>query len=344
MKKKFWRRAVLAVSGMMCLIHLFGCAAPGQTTEFPDRYSLLTDPTFEKGVYFSGFASNIPEQIQIGKTNFGETDQTPEWRVDQWACQYNLFDHLEEMEAHDQKFSVSDPSKTIVFDRGRGGFSLELNSSREYADENGNLIPRKYGEPWPHLLLEQPYLYENERTARTNLKDLDSLIFVLEFQIDKAVDYRDQYAFDPSLHAGQFSVFTTLTDNVEGSESQGSGMWFGFNLFDTRYDYPPMIAHQDGGKEDATELYIYSPAMEEIYQDQGYYEEKVQVGQTYRFEIDVLPYIYRAITQAQADGFVKSLQIGNLSLSTMNIGFEHPGIVDMKVTVHELDIVAVRKK
>ena len=328
-------------AGVMTMCGL-GCA-PEKEFEFPETYSLLTDRSFSKGLIFTGYASNVPSDLNVGVETFGNPDPDPEWRLGQWACRYNLADETAFRDVSGSVAEFRDGSKKVTLDRETGEIYLELNASREYVDAEGNFKPRAENEPWPHLLLEQPFMSKNELVSRTLLGDLEHLYYTIDFEIEKLVDYQDQYEYNQNLHTAQFVIFSTLFDQVDGSSGNGSGMWFGFNFFDARYAYPPEIAHQDSGKEDKTDLFIYSPDMREVYQSNSYFDSGVTQGVRYTLQIDALPYIRTAVETAKQNGFAENIVVDNLSYSTTNFGFELTGIYDLGVRIHSLDILAVRK-
>jgi hypothetical protein len=206
------------------------------------------------------------------------------------------------------------------------GLTLEIRGSAEYGSR-----PRKQGENWPHLLVEQDAL---------RLRALDELSEVrLRIRVRLLYSKSGMPAaeYNPGLHAAQFQMFFIVQNIRPGSADRGNYFWFGVPFYDSRYDIPPAYQAADAGKKDATGKFIYTVA------GQALGETPLKTGQWLALDVDLLPHIVKGLREATASGYLKSSDLHNYAVANMNLGWEIPGTFDAAVQVQDLEISAVLK-
>ena len=277
---------------------------------------ILSDVKFEKGFGAMGLTSaegyNVEKVLDIsGK---GEYD----WLLAQWATRHSFADEMTKTEENGE-VRFENVAKTVAVKPGEGKIRLYADAGAEYAE------PRKNGEAWIHLLIEQVF----KDKQRVPFSKMDKLIMELKFKIAECKNEMTETEYNPSLHAAQVAWFITV-ENPESKEVTPEGrpdyMWFGLSVFDNRYD---------GMKDDyaldfGTKKLIYSIGKEKTI------GEKVEVGKTYTLRYDVLPEIKKAFGIAKENGFLDGAEFDKMQIGSMNLGWELPGIF-----AAELDIDSI---
>ncbi|MFD2331256.1 hypothetical protein ACFSR7_18545 [Cohnella sp. GCM10020058] len=248
----------------------------------------------------------------------------PLWRVAQWGTRYSLEGTQAEMLAPGI-FRYSNKSKAITTDTNAGEITLKTIASKECE------CPRKNGEDWPHLLIEQYFLQTPFLNALSELR-VKASIRISQFE-PRMTDAE----YDPSLHAAQVSWYLTIQNKNHSSPGYGDYYWFGLPLFDNREPLPKESYFQDGGKEDTTYKFIYNMAAD------AYLSKSLQDGEWATIELDILPYVRKAEKLAYDGCFLASTEPEDLALANMNIGRELPGAFDAEQQLKELSITAVPK-
>ncbi len=311
---------------LCCLLLLCGCAGPSQVKPYEaGENELLRDPHYTYGFDVSAFNANESQGVPVGQLKFGgeALEGAPVWRLAQWGCTKNLMDAA--LEKEDFVYTYDDGGKRVVVDTNTGAISLGINADVEYEGE-----VRQDGEEWPHLLVEQTV------APSGRLADLEHLYMELEFTLTEFENLMDA-ADMQTYHSAQFQWFVTLQNKNSESPNFNRSMWFGLGFFDRRYDYPPMFAAQDGGKEDNTGMFIY------IVDSKKYLDAPVTVGNKVYVKYDILPQVKTGLIIAQQRNFLTETEFEDLELGSTNIGWEMTGNFNANVDISKMRITKVPK-
>ena len=151
------------------------------------------------------------------------------------------------MELEDGVYQYDSLDKIFTIDTNTGMLGMELNASEVY-DE-----PRKAGEGWPHLLIEGG-TKNAEAPFASQLKNANHLRLSLSARLTKFVDAMNGEA-ENGLHAGAFYIYLYIKGVNEAGQSEMT--WFGLTIFDNRIAFTTESGAKDGGKDDASGLFIY---------------------------------------------------------------------------------------
>ena len=268
---------------------------------------------------------------------YGNDELIPTWKIGQWDSGEDLRDEnlTMFMDLGDGQYVYENASKTITVDTQEGSLGLKLLASEVYDDA------RQAGESWPHIMLENSYfLAASENPGALYVNNMDHLRLQISQQLSFYEDHMGESA-DPSLHACSFYMYIYMKGlNDSGRVEQ---LWFGIPMFDNRYNYCPEYGAKDTGKEDATGLFIYNVPGKDITTVTWHDEETgVPVGSTDNawmdVDIDLIPYIERALTLAQEQGYMKGVKMESVYVDGMNLGWEMPGTYDAEMIIKNLSL------
>ena len=293
----------------------------------PQSRPLFGDMRFERG-----FLLKYPD-VSHGRAteavlDLGEPANKPVWHLAQWATKYSLAEAECRREPNGDRVYENTGKRVLVggSDSPNRDLILELRGKAEYGDR-----PRRQGEGWPHLLVEQDVMemYPLSRLARL---DFHVLLRLLAFE-----DHMAPADFDPGLHAAQFQLFLVVRNADAASKDHNEYLWFGVPFFDSRHDIP--ISHQakDAGKEDATGKFIYAIDGREV----NHLPMKTKTWVT--FQADLLPHIQAGLQTAAERGFLTDTDPSHYAVVNMNLGWEMPGTYDAAIQVRDLRIDAILK-
>jgi hypothetical protein len=296
----------------------------------PDYHSLFTDKLYEKG--FSLSSVDEGNGNTVGTLNYnGKATGSPVWKIGQWNCiNNNLANATYSFVDNRHEYRVGTEGNRIAVDTKTGTLTLELNSSTEYGKNGITSNPRKQNEPWPALLCEYS-LSESQILKVAGKKEIHMIV---DYKVTKTEDKTPRGRINPNLHAAQFQWFITIQNRNKTSEDFGHYIWFGFDFFDTRYDFTPAYFAQDGGKENNTGAFIYMPDMKPLMVNLG----KAEVNKMFEVDIDVLPVIRDAFALAQERHYLTKSTWEELYIGASNIGWETPGTYDVAVDIFRFDI------
>lgn len=307
---------------LIFLMHLSGCAGTrkvSETEEVAGMKPLIEDFTFRKGLSLRGNDSFDPDRGGI-IFPFHEKQGDPVWQLAEWGSDFLLSQN--DLMVKDGMKTFRNKGKSITFQKSDGitRVQMEVKASEEY------IHPRKEGDPWPHLLLEQEFL------TKPKLTDMDRFVLIFEGRLMYCDSRMDEDEFDSSLHTAQYQMFLTIQNLNKESAGYGDYLWFGIPFYDDRYIVIPHYAAKDGGKEDATGKFIYSLSSDE------FTEKGFHTGEWIRIEKDLKPFIKEAVLYAQDRGYLKSSDLDDFRVSGMNIGWEVPGTFDCGFEFRRLDL------
>ncbi len=290
---------------------------------------LLKDSNYLNGFKLS--STNESNGNQHGVLDYGGTVNNPVWLVAQWN---NLNNDL--LNAYYSKVSTMNTYETsggfkVVSNTANGELVLQVNASSEYGLNGITSNPRRMNEPWPTLLLEQS-LSESDILK---ISDKEEIRMAIKYNVLFLIDKIPAGTFNPNLHSAQFQWFITVQNRNMSSPDYGRYIWFGLNFYDKRYDFPPLYAAQDGGKEQNTGAFIYMPDMRNIMGSQG----KTEIGKYMDINVDILPIISEAFRLAQERNYLTNTTWNDLYIGATNIGWEVPGTYDVSVLIQSVNIL-----
>jgi hypothetical protein len=286
--------------------------------------ALFADMGFERGFSLS-YPDSSKGRSAEAVLNFGDANNVPAWRLCQWGTKHTLAT-ARCVRDDEGSLSYGNDGKKVVFgrpDSASRGLTLEVRGSAEYGAR-----PRKYGESWPHLLVEQDAvrLYLLDQLERIELRISLRLLYCTNAMA------RGQS--DPGLHAAQFQMFLIIKNVKSASEDHGGYYWFGVPFFDSRYDVPPAYMAKDAGKDDATGKFIYTV------DGKAFGVTALKPNQWLTIRTDLLPHIRSGLQEAVTRGYLKDSNPHDYAVANMNLGWEIPGTFDAAIQVRGLSLLA----
>lgn len=282
---------------------------------------LICDRNFSNGVGVESLnsASTIIDTLYP----FGRSHTHFSWKLAQW------FSHFVLKGVHPEKVKggvvYSNQGKRISFTRIHGStrVTMEVFGSKEYR------APRRYGEGWPHLLLEENF---------PNPPRLDSIVTLnlsMRARLLYCVNKMDSLTYNPELHTAQYSMYLVVQNMNKFSSDYHDYFWFGLHLYDYRYKGIPRYEAQDKGKKDATRKFIYCPSSNDLHIGD------FQGGRWVVISSNLLPWIVSAFKTAQSRGYLRGSRIADMKITGMNIGWEVTGTFDCGFQYDDLTLGAV---
>ncbi len=309
---------------MMHLVFLsvFCCVLSAGDTEvvpfFRDmsfqRGFLLSHPSPKKG--------RAVEKVLRG----GKEGAKPRWRLCQWATRHSLA-AAPRLVKPDGAIVFENEGKRVVIG---GASSAERDLVLELKAQNEYRRPRLFGEPWPHLLVEQ------DAGTRITLDKLQKVQLHLALQLLFCRDHMAGRA-DPGLHAAQFQLFLIVKNINRQSGDYQDYFWFGVPFFDNRHDLPRAHRAKDAGKDSATGKFIYTIAGSALM------STSLRDGKWKTIEKDLLPFILSGLECACERGYLKSRNPRDYAVVNMNLGWEMPGTYHAAVKLRDFSLGAIRR-
>lgn len=319
------------------------------TTEQIDEYKqkgytpVFKDTNFKKGFqvsktfYDEGENPNYVDK----KINFYKLYpdvNNYDWHIAQWSSKYDLMANNGYKLSSDKTGLINTitgngktvdgkylPSKELTFNSMTGGISLTLNASTEY-DE-----PRKNGEPWVHLLLENGTPRVNGNLVRLN--DYKEIIMEANYTVTKCEDKMNGKA-NPNLHAAQLVWYVTIQNRNSNSKEYGRYIWFGLNLFDNRHQGKSTSLYNQLDK--GTNTGIYSLPSSEYLSSVG--GKIPYVNQPTQAKIDLKKYALDAFNISKKQGYFEETTFDEIYIGGGNFGYENPGTYDISTDFESINI------
>ena len=284
--------------------------------------NVLQDPKFQQKFGLKGLSTRISGHQIFGYLQWPEAGERQVWTIAEWASKYLMHSVREEKEVPGGGIEYYNAGKSVILYPGQGKISLRCDTTKEYAE------PRKGGEDWIHLLLEEKI----ERKDRVYLNEMDRLDLTLDFSIDSCENCMSRETYNPMLHAAQACWFFTVECNQDQNldfEGRPDYLWFGIPLFDNRTEYMdgPQVFLDKG-----TEKVIYSVKRGE------YLQEPIAIGKKYSIRLDILPHIKKAFAVAKEQNWLKGAAWSDMSIGSTNIGWEVPGTFRCQLTLENLGL------
>ncbi len=293
----------------------------------------LVDPLFEKGLQISALESR---NVSFTWWQFqGKIKDEPIWQLGQY-CDLSttrpgydstkndltlatLFEDgygIESNEGNIEKLTNKSGSKEVIIDRSNHVIDLNVDTSKEYCDDQGNLVPRRNGEDWVHMILQQS-------AGGVVISDYNEINVEIDFTIT------DFEIFDSSIGDDQFQWIFSIKDKDSVINDY---FWFNLTLFDALYKEYPGYEQYDGGKADATGKFIYAPKSSMLY------EGEIEVGKEYSVKLNIRPLLEEAFNKAKAKGALAESEFTSMVLNTLNIGWEVSNISKVGVKISHLSL------
>lgn len=332
------------IAAMLCVCALCACSPgteDGDDVTEPEGREILSDTSFKDGIAVSNLDSRDVATTQWKYSGNVESSVAAAWSLGQY-CDLSttrdgydssvndlslgtIFDDPEDITGiesvvSDGVYSLTNHSgsKEIVVDTNEGSVELNADTSKEYIDENGDILPRRDGEDWVHMILGQA-------AGGVRVADYSEVRVRIEFTVT------EWELFDRTGGASQFQWIFSIKDY---ESDVGDYFWFNMTFFDDRYTEAvfPGNGLYDGGKDDATDKYIYAPS------GSHYSEDPIKVGQTYKVDIDIKPLVKEAFDDAKAKGALEQSAFENMGLNSLNIGWEVTDVAKVGVKIKGLSL------
>lgn len=287
-----------------------------------DTLSLLDDPSFKRGLKLKRAEQPVAGHIYP----FESSKEEPAWEMAEWGS--GLYLSADDKRVSGKKVSYANPNKRITFGQLKTGtsFAMDVVTSKEYKS------PRKSGESWPHLLIEQSF------SKKIAVKDLKDLTLHFTGRLTKAQLKMPKEAFDPGLHTAQFQLYLVVQDLNPKSAGLGDYVWVGIPFYDYRKRTIPVYAAQDLGKDDATGKFIYSAASVDFMK--GSFVD----GNWISISKNIYPVVVEALKIAKQRGYLAKSDLADFKVAGVNIGWEVSGTLDVGFECKYFDLLAVTGK
>lgn len=301
---------------------------PSEESEIPNHSNyieLFVDPDFEKGLLLSPLKDS-EQTNQSDIIDFGSRKGNPGWKLVQWFSNFSLKGVAPVKK--ENSIEYVNEGKRIALKKEDGKkpeLTLEMFGSKEY--EKG---PRRNGDAWPHLLIEQAI------GDKPLITEMDRLVLSFQGEVEKCENLMGK-DFNPNLHSAHVNFYFIVQNQNGSSTGYGDFFWFGIPFYDFRYEFFPEYLAADGGKEGASKKMIYTVGGSELYM------EKHEPGKRYSAEIDLLPHIRRGLEKGHLRKFLSGTKLEDLKITAFNVGWELFGTFDVSFIISELSLKAYYK-
>lgn len=345
---------------LLCLLFALGALGCGENTppvkEPPAQekgVEALVDTKFDYGFRLFGPDSRFHQTIPWAMFQSDDAIDDPIWKLGTWGCFVNYWLDSETTfiegantytyPARPLTVTESDGWRTIengtttVSLSQNGSIRLAQNSGMEYGvtpaytDAPRASLPRRDGEAWPHLLIEQS-IPNNMRLSQMEKAEVS-----IKFTVDRC-QAAAGVTQNSNMHAAQFQWILAVRCDDPQKASYGKYYWFSLPLYDSRETDSKGGMFADSGKEDATDSLIYTTASTFMLGEVG------QVGKTYDVTVDALPELKKAFATAQSKGWFGDCTLDDMRIENTNIGWELPGVFDACVQIDKLSMRYFKKE
>lgn len=307
------------VVGLGLGMGVVGGAVPGD-----GLVELVGDPGFRRGFRVCRPAPGRHDRYGVLK---GMDAGEPGWDLVQWSSREALPTVPEVEEARTRVWRNA--CKTVGLRwGGEAGAGAELTLGVDGWEEYGERA-RRDGEPWVHLLVEQPFV-NAPALSEVGSARFRIAVRLLHSRLRRTEDY------SPGRHAAQFQVFLTVQNRNPESEGHGRYLWFGIPLYDDRHRVPPEHKTRDTA---GSGMFIFTPG------GGTYSGVSAHDGGWVRVDCEIRPLLVEALEAAWGQGYlVESRRLEDYRLTGMNLGWEVPGILDVSMVVKDLSLRVGRGK
>ena len=289
-----------------------------------DWVELFKDGSFEKGIKVVAVDRSDRKVFDFG--NSARRTGT-RWGLAQHFSKYDLITEQPVTNA-DGSVSYENPGKRVTMreENGENILQMEIFCSQEYD------APRKEGEDWPHLLIEQ-------NLGSDPLTSYDQMIFTMTIRKDYINNVMgDDY--DEGLHCYQTGMIFIVQNLNTNSAGYGDDFfWFGIPGFDSRMEYKSEYCNVDGGKADASGKLIYQLGGKDFFDTYYTANPMTNEGEWVTVTVDILPSLKTAFNTAQRLGYMGSSKLEDLRMQGINFGCECTGTFDASVSIKNVGLL-----
>ena len=302
--------------------------------------SLLSDSSFKNGFgLFSPETTTAHVEDRLidyngeAETDFynPEADHPYYWTMCQWWNPYNFVNAT--YSKNGDTHIYENESRRRDDNPGEGSLHMELNADMEYEEKFGG--PRDPAASWSHFLIQQNFPSELVKSPST----FEDLYVEMDVTIEESTYLGEGQPL--GAECAQLLFYFCLFNRVPADSNpeevgvNGTGMWFGVPIYDSRYDYVDRYIGGDTGFVGSTNRMIYS-IPSQSYMGRG----PVEMNHTYKIRIDVLDLLKEAFIYGVKNDYLPNCLWNNLYLTYMNFGWELPGQYKVSSTLSNLDIHA----
>lgn len=331
MKKLLKKIGYFLASAFMLCCFLTACGSKNGKNDYEGYTSVYVDPKFERGfkVSYKNHEEGGGTGFEVkGILDYGGTQTNPWWRIAQWGFENCLVEQCLDAGTdtfEDGWYKYADAAKKVEVKPSTGSIYLYADSSKEYEK------PRKYGEYWPSLLVDQ-------LTGSTKrLTEYEELYLDMEFTLTDTECLMTKREYNSDLHSLQFLWFVTVQDLTHVGNVDY--LWFGVCPYDARYDLPPEFIGADiSDTQDQTGKFTC------FVDTKKFMSEKAEVGKKVKFKYNILPEMLRMFGIAQERGYMKQSTLADLSVTSSNFGFELTGTYKAGVMIDSIKLMAKFKE
>lgn len=283
---------------------------------------IIKDKEFACGIMVQGNQSSSPAPIDTLHP-FHARSNDIYWMLPQWGSR-NVLKNTSSITKKNAVVYKNDAKKISFYKRKNQHTEIEMEvlGSTEYHR------PRKADEEWIHLLLEQNF------QPKTNLSETVKLIYKTRFKLVYC-ENKTGSGYNSDLHTAQFTQYLAIEDGNKKSTGYGDFLWFGLPFYDYRYPDVQLYAAKDTGKTDATQKFIYTMASRDLFGENPTPKKWIIIDR------DILPFVKKAYQTAKENGYLKNTTFEDLTISSMNIGWEIPGTFDCGMLFRSPSLTAI---
>ena len=296
--------------------------------------NLIPDSNFENGiVILSQKDHQRGDAVRpLGNFTYGQ-DVVPSWKLAQWDSGPCLWRDR----VYSYPYTITDGvSKWVTYDPEEKSLLLRLNTEPYYEGKGA-----VEGDYWPHLLVEENFGYQEAAEADKAYYSGAASSMHLSFDL-RMPYYSAVYNADDWVEAAQLYTYVTVNNK---KCSDGRFVWFGMQLFDSRYERRASSWHVDGGKADASNQMIYLIGLGEVYPEGvtsfwGQDGSAPQVTNEWlHIDIDLIPYMRDMLKLAVEQGyFPADTAMEDLYINYINYGWETIATYDCGVEIKNLQL------
>ena len=281
---------------------------------------MIWDSKFENG--FAIYGPRHEDEFVAQYAGVAESTGKQKWNIAQWAVyEHPLTADTVRKDLPNGGYVYETPSvKLSVHDSDEYLIRMELKAEQEY---HGRV--RKYGEEWPHFLLEQHDVVNCEPA----MGELEGLDYSVSFKLDYSIcNMRPEDMDFNNMHHAQVVHYWAIIDPVVMD-----WFWFGLSFYDSRYDLFPGYVNIDTGKDDCSNKMIVK-VPQEVFSKQSAVD-----GDWMDIDVDILPLIQKAVETAKEKGCLKNAQFERMKIVSTNLGFEMMGNFDAAFMLRKLQLI-----
>lgn len=284
---------------------------------------IIHDGNFDGDFSVLNVSNSNPVQVGILRFDNEKPGIDTVWKLAQWSSKYNIA--AAKLQQSKKQYFYENKGKRITkeIDKNQNTLILSVNGSNEFNK------PRKNGQSWPHLLIEQ------DTFDSLGINKYKSIHFTIDVMISKCENKMND-SFNQELHCAQTTAYFIVSDRNVDSKGYGDYFWFGMPIFDSRYEYPPGAAVKDRGAAGTSGKLIYTPP------GKDFLTQNLMDGNWEKISLDILPYIKKAFFEGKESGYLTDSKWEDLKITSFNLGWEVTGTFDVEMKIKNLSCNAVK--